>query len=488
MTFIGRTPELEILKREYARPHPSLIALYGRRRVGKSTLILESLRDTQFVYHQASRLTDTDNLALFKRSLETTLGTSPILTGLNDWSGVLAYLETVAQDQARSTTGKSKPTRSARVKSVQAQSTLSVVIDEFPYLCEAQPGLPSLVQAAWDRIRANNTPLNLILCGSSIAFMEELLSERNPLRGRHNLTIDLEPMPYRDVAAWVPKWKPDEQLRLYGLFGGMPYYLAMIDPNKNLETNLLEIVLERGAPLFDEPTQLLRSELSAPQRYASVLRAISEGCHEWGEIIGRVKDFKDGAQLAPYIKKLEGLRLIGITRSLDANDKDRNRRYTLQDPFLEFWFRFVLPNQSALEAGHAREVLQTLIVPLLDDHMGAIFEGICRDFMRLHGQEILGQPARTVGRVWAAEYDLDVAAELLDGSSVYGECKWWKNPVCENVLERLLETSGQAKYGTRTAQTQYVLFSRSGFTPALKAHARKDPQLHLMGPERLLKP
>jgi uncharacterized protein len=486
MTFIGRTHELEILKREYARPHPSLIVLYGRRRVGKSTLILESLRDTRFVYHQASRLTDTDNLALFKRSLETTLGTSPILTGLNDWTGVLAYLETVAQDQARST--KSTATRSARVKSVQAQSTLTVIIDEFPYLCEAQPGLPSLVQATWDRIRANNTPLNLILCGSSIAFMEELLSERNPLRGRHNLTLDLEPMPYRDVAAWVPKWKADEQLRLYGLFGGMPYYLAMIDLNKNLETNLLEIVLERGAPLFDEPTQLLQSELSAPQRYASVLRAISEGCHEWGEIIGRVKDFKDGAQLAPYIKKLEGLRLIGVTRSLDASDKDRNRRYTLQDPFLEFWFRFVLPNQSALEAGHAREVLQTLIAPFLDDHMGAIFEGICRDYIRLHGQEILGQPARTVGRVWAAEYDLDVAAELLDGSSVYGECKWWKDPVGENVLERLLETSGQAKYGTRNAQTQYVLFSRSGFTAALKARARKDRQLHLIGPAILLKP
>lgn len=474
MTFIGRTHELELLNREYTRPHPSLIVLYGRRRVGKSTLILESLRGTRFVYHQASRLTDTDNLALFKRSLETTLGTSPILAGLNDWSGVLAYLETVAQDQARFT--KSKP----------AQPTLSVVIDEFPYLCEAQPGLPSLVQAAWDRIRANNTPLNLILCGSSIAFMEELLSERNPLRGRHNLTLDLEPMPYRDVAKWVPKWKPDEQLRLYGLFGGMPYYLAMIDPSKNLETNLLEIVLERGAPLFDEPTQLLQSELSAPQRYASVLRAISEGCHEWGEIIGRVKDFKDGAQLAPYIKKLEGLRLIAVTRSMDANDKDRNRRYTLQDPFLEFWFRFVLPNQSALEAGHAREVLQTLIAPLLDDHMGSIFEGICRDYMRLHGQEILGQPARTVGRVWAADHDLDVAAELLDGSSVYGECKWWKDPVGENVLERLLETSGQAKYGTRNAHTQYVLFSRSGFTPALKTCARKDPQLHLVGPERLL--
>ena len=108
--------ELELLKSEYASPCPSLIVLYGRRRGGKSTLILESLRKHKQVYHQTSRLTDTDNLDLFKRSLETTLGSSPMLNALNDWSGLLAYLETVAQ----------------------AQHGLTVVIDEFPYLCEAQ--------------------------------------------------------------------------------------------------------------------------------------------------------------------------------------------------------------------------------------------------------------------------------------------------------------------------------------------------------------
>jgi uncharacterized protein len=313
-----------------------------------------------------------------------------------------------------------------------------------------------------------------------------LLNERNPLRGRQNLTLDLEPMPYTDIVKWLPHWSSIDQLRLYSIFGGMPYYLAMIDPNLKLEDNLLEIVLTRGAPLFDEPTQLLQSELNAPQRYASILRAISEGCHEWGEIIGRVKDFKDGAQLSPYVNKLEALRLIDITRSLDSNEKDRNRKYTLNDTFLEFWFRFVLPNQSALESGHATQVLETLIKPFLDDYMGAIFEKICREFMRLYAQTILKTPARVVGRVWAANYDLDVAGELLDGSTIYGECKWWKDKVGENVLERLLETSAQAKYGTKDERTQYLLFSKSGFTPALKARAKHDKNLYLVTLEKLL--
>jgi uncharacterized protein len=458
MAFIGRTQELELLRREYDRPRPSLIVLYGRRRVGKSTLILESLHGSRFAYHQASRLTDPDNLSLFKRTLETELGADPILSSLTDWTGVLAYLETLAR----------------------TQPGLTVVLDEFPYLCEAQSALPSLLQAVWDRIRANDVPLNLVLCGSSIAFMEDLLAERNPLRGRQTLTLDLEPMPYRDAAQWLPSWSADAQLTLYGVLGGMPYYLSLLNPDVSLETNLLEMILERGAPLFDEPNQLLQSELSAPQRYASVLRAISDGCHDWGEIIGRVRDFKDGAQLAPYIKKLEGLRLIEVTRSLDASEKDRNRRYDLADPFLEFWFRFVLPNRSALEAGHAREVLEALILPFMEDYMGGAFERICREFVRLHGQELLGVAAREIGRVWAGDYDLDVAGELLDGSSVYGECKWWKDAVGENVLERLLETSKRAKYGSRDARTQYLLFSRSGFTPALKARAKREPKLHLV--------
>ena len=125
-------------------------------------------------------------------------------------------------------------------------------------------------------------------------------------------------------------------------------------------------------------------------------------------------------------------------------------------------------------------------MPFLEDHMGAVFEVICRDFMRFHAQEILEFPARTVGRVWAADYDLDVAGEILNGSSVYGECKWWKDPVGENILEHLLETSTQSKYGSRDGRTQYMLFSRSGFTAALEARAKRDGKLHLIGLERLL--
>ena len=462
MTFIGRTRELELLKRELNRPRPSLLVIYGRRRVGKSTLILESLHEQRFVYYQASRVTDDDNLNLFKQNLETGLGADPILASLTDWSGIFAYLATLASKQAG----------------------LSVVLDEFPYLCEANSALPSLLQAAWDRIRVANPHFNLILCGSSIGFMEDLLAERNPLRGRQTLTLDLEPMNYREIALWVKDWQVEEQIMLASILGGMPYYLSFLDPNLSLKENLFEIVLTRGAPLFDEPALLLQAELQAPQRYASILRAISDGCHEWGEILGRVKDFKDGSQLAPYIKKLEQLRLLEIKKSFGVPEKDRNRRYDLSDPFLRFWYRFVLPNRSALEAGHASSVFDLAIEPHLNEFMGAAFERICRDYTKRFIQEQLGIPTKEVGQIWAADYDLDVTGELLDGSRLYGECKWWQDRVGENILERLLETSKQAEQNPKNPK--YLLFSRNGFTPSLIQRAQDTTQLHLISLSNLM--
>jgi uncharacterized protein len=117
--------------------------------------------------------------------------------------------------------------------------------------------------------------------------------------------------------------------------------------------------------------------------------------------------------------------------------------------------------------------------------MGNAFETICQQFVRLHGQEVLGLPVRELGRIWAGDYDLDLAGSLLDGSSLYGECKWWIDLVGEKVLERLLETSNQTKYGTRDECTQYLLFSRSGFSTALKPRMKKQTNLHLIGLDAL---
>jgi AAA+ ATPase superfamily predicted ATPase len=464
-SFIGRESELRALSRELDRARPSLVVVFGRRRVGKSTLLVYGTASRESIYYQASRIAASENIALFKREIVRVLGESRILDSLHDWLGLLSYLE----DAARAD-----------------HPGLTVVLDEFPYLCEVDPGLPSLVQKVWDGVRSRGTPLKLVLCGSKISFMEKLLAERNPLHGRQTMELDIGPLTYRESAQFFPGWALDDQVYAYGIFGGIPYYLDLCDPGASLEENVREIILEKGAPLSDEPIHILQAELQTVTRYATILRAVAGGCTTSGEIIGRVPEIRDASQLAPYVQKLQGLRLIRVVRSLDASERERDRRYYLDDPFLAFWYRFCLPQLSALASGHAGEVYRFSIAPSLDDYMGDVFEWICRDYIRLYAQEILGVPASEVGQIWAAGFDLDVAGTLLDRNAVFGECKWWRDRVGENVLDHLIENAGQTAYGRDAPGREYFVFSRSGFTGHLEARAARDPALHLAGLGQLL--
>lgn len=463
--FIGREQELRALAREFERPRPSLIVVYGRRRVGKSTLLVHATTDRPSVYYQASKIATSENIALFKREAARVLGESRILDSVSDWLGLLSYLAEAARKE---------------------HAGLTVVLDEFPYLCETEPGLPSLVQKLWDEVRGGETSLKLVLCGSKISFMEELLAERNPLHGRQTLELDVGPLSFREAAQFFPGWSPDDQLYAYGVFGGVPYYLDLCDPGVSLEENVRDLVLEKGAPLSDEPSHILQAELQTVTRYATILRAIADGCTESRTIIGRVPEIRDSSQLAPYVQKLEGLRLIRIVRSLDATERERDRRYYLDDPFLAFWYRFCLPHLSALASGHAEEVYRFSIAPALDGYMGDVFEWICRDYTRLYAQETLGVPASEVGQIWADDYDLDVVGTLLNREAVFGECKWWKDPVGENVLDRLVENSARARYGREAPGRHHLVFSRSGFTGDLRARGGRDPRVHLVDPDGLL--
>lgn len=435
--------------------------------MGKSTLLLHALRDRPHVYFQATRVADLDGQELFRQQALRTLGEDPLLRGLSGWEALLGYTRRLAET---------------------SHPGLTIVLDEFPYLCEANQALPSIIQKFWDEVQAARSPLHLVLCGSAIAFMSELLAERNPLHGRQSAELDLAPLSFREAAEFFPEWTPEDRLRAHGVFGGMPYYLSLCDPQRSLSENILDVILADGAPLREEPERLLLAELQNVARYSSILRAAADGCTLRGEISNRVlAPGEAGSSLTPYFHKLHQLRLLRAEASLDVRDRarPRNVRYFVDDPFLTFYFRFVLPLTSALEAGHAAEVLEEVILPHFDEYMGHHFEEICRQWLRLFGKSILGSSAREVGRIWSAHYDLDVAATLLNGDQAFGECKWRRNEAGVNVLDKLRDTSKQTPY-RRTPAPWLLLFSRSGFTADLHAIAKEEPKLILLTPQQLL--
>ncbi|MBA2664045.1 MAG: restriction endonuclease [Bradymonadaceae bacterium] len=463
--LIGRDQEITSLRRELDKDRPSLIVVYGRRRVGKSTLLTHVTRGRASVYYQATEVVGSMNLLLLKEAIAAALGESdPILSGIEHWESLLSYTAELAHHRIPG---------------------LTLILDEFPYICESVEGLPSIVQKVFDRVVAQGIRLNLVLCGSKISFMEELLGERNPLRGRQTLEIDVEPLPIRDAAGFFPNLSSIDQLAAYGVFGGLPYYLQLCDPTVSLAENIRELIFEPGAPLANEAFNVLRAELSSPARYATILQAIGTGCTTTGEIVGRTPEIGDGSTLAPYITKLESLRLIRVVRSLDASPRARNRRYYLADPFLAFWYHFCLPNISAIATGHAREVYEHAVRPAFDGYMGEIFEWIAHQYVARHGAERLGIPCREVGKIWGADYDIDIAATLLDGTVLFGECKWWSSPVGMNVLDDLRADAAKTTYG-RNARRQFLIASKSGFTAELEAYARDEDSVHLATPEDLL--
>jgi uncharacterized protein len=462
--FIGRQNELTLLHEELTIGRASLAIVYGRRRIGKSTLIREAIKGRTHVYYQATRVTSSLNLESFKAEIANGLGANDLLSGLGDWLAVLHYLARAAEQ---------KP-------------GLTIVLDEFPYLVDADSALPSIIQKFWDSGAARTGNLKLLLCGSMIAQMEELLAERNPLYGRKTLVLDLGPLSFREAAQFV-RYSAEEKLRTCAVFGGTPFYLELLRGPESLQSNIVELLLTQTGSLVDEPVVLLQSELREVSRYASILAAIADGCTKHGEIIGRVKEVNDSKALSPYLEKLERMRLVRIVRSMDAAPKERDRRYFIADPLIAFWHRFVRPNLSSVAQGFGRDVWKLQIAPHLDEFMGEAFEEICREHARRFSQESFAAPAQEIGRIWHADFDIDVAGRLLDGSMIYGECKWWKDPVGENILDQLIERASLTSYGRDNPKRQFILYSRAGFTSGLQKRAILQESIVLHTPQSMLR-
>lgn len=462
--FIGRKQDLAVLEREFDARRASLIILYGRRRIGKSTLIQQASLNRQAIYFQATLVDDSLNLAAFKEEISRSLGGDPVLDGISDWLGILHYV----------------------AKRAEQSKGLILALDEFPYLVGGNPALPSIVQKFWDSKVAESGALKIVLCGSLIAQMEELLAERNPLFGRKTLAREILPMSLREASEFVPHWDPVDQISLFSILGGIPYYLGMCDPSRSLAENIQRLFLAPSAPLQEEPEFLLRSEVNEPRRYASVTAAIADGATKPSEIIARVPGLNEASQLSPYLTRLQQMRVITRERSLDADERTRNLRYSLQDPLFRFWHRFVRPNLGALVRGFGADVWIRSIRPHLNDYMGPAFETAARDHLRDHAQERFGVPASEIGRLWGNDFEIDIAGRLLDGSTVFGECKWENTIVGESIRKRLEERIARTRYAEEAHTRHLVFFSRKGFSDALRKAAEIDAGIQLIDLEELV--
>ncbi len=455
MRFVDRKQELAQLEALYKQPGGRLAVVYGRRRLGKTTLLKRFAQDKLTVYYMADRGGVQSQRDAMARAMGACLD-EPLLGSarFDNWYSLFE-----AFDRVRSTTSK-----------------LVLIIDEYQYLCQMEKGFSTYVQKWWDE-HWQHQEILLVLCGSVTSMMHrETLSQSSPLYGRSDGQILLQPLPYQHIRDFCSSGTQQALVERCALCGAVPRYLELLEPFADFDTGLSECVINRLSPLYREARNLLMDEVDVPNTCWSMLEAIGGGARRISEVAAKLE--LPANQLTRYLDLLRDLCIVRReVPVLEKNPaKSKKGIYVVTDRFLALWFGCIYPYESLFEFGHAEDGL-VRIRPLLDRHIEQTFEELCREHI---GERSTEFGCVRVGRQWGRHYEVDVAGVDNDGAlTVVGECKWSKYKVGLSVLRDLEQVIAEQKLPVAT-ECQYVLFSKSGFTAELCERSASQDNLQLI--------
>ncbi len=449
--FVGRERELEKLNSMYESDGFEFAVLYGRRRVGKTTLIREFMKDKRGFYYMSVEGAKKENLAGLSRTFLADEDGKEGVFELKSYDALMGFIDKLADKGER----------------------IVIAIDEYPYLAASYPVISSMIQSHIDACW-KNSKLFLILCGSSMSFMEEqVLGYKSPLYGRRTAQFKVQPFTFFEARQMLSGFSDEEQAVLYGVTGGIPEYMSHIRNDISMDENIIRLFFDETGRLFEEPLNLMKQELREPMTYHSIIAAIAGGASKLNEIAT-----KTGMETSGCSNQLSSLISLGIVkREVPATEPDSSRRtiYRLADSMYLFWYRFVRPNTSAIMRGMGRQIYETLVAPKLSVFMGYVFEEICIQYMFIpHVYTTLIFPAGKIGRWWGSNpakkcpEEIDIMSAYED-KAIFGECKWRNAVVDADVIKQLIERGELFSY----KEKQYFVFSKSGFSEEAQALANE---------------
>lgn len=453
--FVGRHQELEQLNQAYQENDFQFTVIYGRRRIGKTSLINEFLKDKKSIYYVALEENAEDNLKRFSDAISifknTDQGGKEKFANFEECFKEITHL---AQKQR-----------------------VILVIDEFPYLAKAYPTISSMLQSYIDH-EFKETNLFLILCGSSMSFMErQVLGYQSPLYGRRTLALKLEPFKLSEAHEMLPKLSKEDAFIINTVCGGVPQYLSYMSDSMSVADNIKKNFLSKSGRLFDEPNNLLQQELRDPTNYNSIINAIASGASKHSKIAQSAH-----LQTGPLTTYLNNLIDLGIVEKKlpvteQKKSKSKNIVYRICDGMFRFWYTFVGKQTDLIERG-LTDLAWVKVQKGLSDFMGPEFEKYSQDFMWSQdmNEKIVPNPFIHLGNWWGTDkrthqqVELDIVGFSDDERNGYfGECKWKNEPISRSVLEKLITNSEIFKYPLK----HYYLFSKSGFTDSCQELAKK---------------
>lgn len=438
--FIGRERELTTLNRLYTSDKFEFIVIYGRRRVGKTALISQFIRDKKAIYFMGVESNAKQNLENFSKNV------LEYGTGIQAESAFLSFQAALEY-----------------VFRLAEKERLILAIDEYPYVARSSKSLASTLQLLIDKYK-DKSKLMLILCGSSMSYMEDnVLAYKSPLYGRRTAQMKIQPFDFGDACRYFKNFSDEDMALIYGIVGGTPQYLLQMDDRLSVEDNIKNTFLNPTSFLFEEPENLLKQEVREPTLYNAIITAIATGASRMAEISTKVGE--DTSVCATYLKNLIALGLI--QKETPYGEKvSRKSIYAIDDNMFRFWYRFVPENNSVIARG-AADLAFRRIEPYLSDYMGKVFEEICKQYLwKLLLDSKSPVEFKELGRWWGtdpvtrSQAEIDIMGEQDEDTVLFGECKWTNEKVDVGVLEKLAARSKLFHYH----KIYLCLFSKNGYT------------------------
>ncbi len=450
--FIGRKDELQKLNMLYEASGFQMAVVYGRRRIGKSTLLTEFIRDKKAIYYMATKVGAARNVELLGAEVLRVLAPSMQNVSFKNLENLLSFIGESASDEK-----------------------LIFVIDELPYWAEKDEGLLSVFQKFADTEWAEKNIL-FILCGSALSFMEDkVLSEKSPLFGRRTSQIKLEAFSYREAAEFVPNYSNEDNAICYGITGGVAKYLSMINPKKDIHENIIEQFFEKTGYSYDETRNLLIQEFNDITLVNNIIEQIASGENTLNIIASKVHE-KDSTVLYSLNKLIS----VGLVEKRNCITEEKNKKksqYVLKDQMFRFWYSFVPAASSSIELGKGAIYYDKAVKPNLHMFMGKVFEEMCTYYTLNAGLDgKLNCFVTETGTWWGTESlqdqngkwyaqsaDVDVVGiSTVDKGMVVGECKFKNEKIDKTIYETLVRRSKVIP--CKFPVVQYLLFSLGGYT------------------------
>lgn len=441
MKFIGRIEELKKLSKIINSENFTAALIFGRRRVGKSELVKYSLKENKElkIYYECKEVSEKSNVQGLSDILSEELNLPQLK--FEDIESILKY-----------------------IFKLSITKKMILVLDEYSYLKKTINGIDSILQSLIDKYK-DNSKLTLIILGSYVDIMKSLLLHSNPLYGRIDLTIELKPMDYYDSSLFYPNFSSEDKIKIYSVFGGIPYYNRLIDDSKSVKENIIELIASNGARLENEVSMYLNSEISKIVNANEVFEALSKGYCKYSDILSQ-SHVSSGPTLIDVLDKL--IRMGVVVKISPINDSNNKKKfgYYISDNLSLFYYRYIFKYLSQMKIMNADSFYSKYIEQDFEQqYVPHVFETICMQYLiRKNKKGEINPIFEKIGKYYYdnpkehTNGEFDVVTQDEKGYVFY-EAKFRKNPINSSIIEndiKQVKSTGLNCY-------KYVFISKSGF-------------------------